>query len=688
MAHGKIGSDTASGDAADRVRELRDLIRHHDYRYYVLDGPEISDTEYDRLFRQLEDLEAAHPELVTPDSPTQRVGGKPLDKFGQITHAVPMLSLSNVFDEQELREFDERVRKGLETADLASYTVEPKIDGVAVGLVYENGLLNSGSTRGDGYTGEDVSLNIKTIKAIPLRLETKGLLAGVSLLDVRGEIYMARADFDQLNRFRDEEGLAAFANPRNAAAGSLRQLDPRETARRPLKFFAHGLGRVEGGSVDSHWDLLQALRALGLPVALDQCALCHGIEQVIAHYSVLQARRDTLPYEIDGAVVKVNSLAAQDRLGVKTRSPRWAAAFKFEPLQAHTRILHIEVGVGRTGTLTPVAVMEPVSVGGVTVSRATLHNQDEIDRKDIREGDTVVIQRAGDVIPEVVGVIVDLRPADSRRYELPDKCPVCGSHAVRPEGQAARRCVNASCPARLKETIRHFASRSAMDVDGLGTKLVEQMVDKDLIKNPADLYSLNVDSVARLERMAGKSASNLIEALERSKQPQAGRFLFSLGIPLVGEHVAGLLMGAFRDIETLSAKTFDDLVKIHGVGPEVAQSVVDFFGEPRNVDMVRRLFAAGVAPIPLDRGAASVESAMFGKAVVFTGTISMPRAEAKKLVESAGGKVTGSVSRATDYVVAGEDPGSKLEKARALGVTVISEDEFKALVGKLPNAGA
>ncbi len=681
MTHGNLGSDTVSGDAADRIRELRDLIRHHELCYYVLDRPEITDTEYDRLFRQLEELETAHPELVTPDSPTQRVGGRPLDKFGQITHAIPMLSLSNVFDEQELREFDERVRKGLQPIDRIPYVVEPKVDGVAVGLVYENGLLSSGSTRGDGYTGEDVSLNIRTIKAIPLRLESKGLLGSVSLLDVRGEIYMTRADFDALNRFRDEEGLASFANPRNAAAGSLRQLDPRETARRPLKFFAHGLGRAEGASPDTHWDVLQALQALGLPVAREQCALCDDIEQVIAHYTRLQTCREKLPYEIDGAVVKVNSLAAQVRLGVKTRSPRWAAAFKFEPLQASTKILRIEVGVGRTGTLTPVAVMEPVAVGGVTVSRATLHNQDEIDRKDIREGDTVVIQRAGDVIPEVVGVITDLRPTDSRPYTLPELCPVCGSHAVRPEGQAAKRCVNASCPARLKETIRHFASRNAMDIEGLGAKLVEQMVDRGLITNPADLYSLDADTVARLERMAKKSAANLIDALERSKRPHADRFLFSLGIPLVGEHVAGLLMHGFHDVETLAVKTFDDLVKLHGVGPEVAQSVVDFFGEPRNMDMVRRLSSAGVDPIPLEQRSATVESPMAGKTVVFTGTISMPRAEAKKLAESAGAKVTGSVSRSTDYVVAGEDPGSKLDKARELGVTVLSEDEFKALVG-------
>ncbi len=681
MTQKKSASGPASQDAAERIGELRDLIRFHAVRYYVLDSPEITDADYDRLFRELEDLEASNPGLITPDSPTQRVGGTPLDKFGQIKHAVPMLSLTNVFDEAELRDFDERVRKALKTAGPVRYVVEPKVDGVAVGLMYENGALTSGATRGDGYTGEDISLNVRTIKAIPLRLVSKGTLGNASLLDVRGEIYMNRADFGELNRTRDEEGLPPFANPRNAAAGSLRQLDPGETAKRPLKFLAHSFGRVEGASPDSHWEVLESMRVLGLPVALERCALCVGIEEAVEHYRVLAMDRDIFPFEIDGSVVKVDSFAAQAALGVKTRSPRWAVAFKFEPLQATTRILKIEVGVGRTGTLTPVAVMEPVSVGGVTVSRATLHNQDEIDRKDVREGDTVVIQRAGDVIPEVVQVIADLRPPEAVPYLLPDHCPVCGSGAIRPRGQAAKKCVNASCPARLKETIRHFASRNAMDIEGLGSKIIEQLVDRGLVANPADLYVLNVVSISSLERMANKSAANLVQALENSKDPSVDRFLFGLGVPLVGEHVAGLLMREFGDVEALARKRFDDLVKVHGIGPEVAQSISAFFGEERNTEMIHRLFAAGVHPVPLEARLTTGAAPLAGKTVVFTGTISMPRSEAKKLVEDAGGKVSGSVSRKTDYVVAGEDPGSKLDKAHALGVSVLTEEEFVGIVG-------
>ncbi len=421
-------------------------------------------------------------------------------------------------------------------------------------LVYENGILVSGSTRGDGFTGEDVTANIRTIRAIPLKLAMNGNSSAIGLIDVRGEIFMNRADFDELNRSRDEAGLPAFANPRNAAAGSVRQLDPRVTARRPLRFAAHGVGRFEGPMPETHMELLHTLRDFGLPANLDNTRLCGDIHAVLAHYHELHRIRERLPYEIDGAVVKVNSFEAQSRLGVKTRAPRWAVAFKFEPLQATTRILRIEIGVGRTGTLTPVAVMEPVNVGGVKVSRATLHNQDEIDRKDIREGDTVVIQRAGDVIPEVVEVVKELRPADSVPYAIPDRCPVCDSAAVRLEGQAAKRCVNVSCPARLKETVRHFASRNAMDVEGLGVKLVEQLVDRGLVSNPADLYSLDKDALASLERMAEKSASNILDALDRSRTVAADRFLFSLGIPLVGEHVARLLVEAFGDIHSLSRK--------------------------------------------------------------------------------------------------------------------------------------
>jgi DNA ligase (NAD+) len=664
----------------EEISTLREEIRHHEHQYYVLDSPEISDSQYDRLFRRLQEIEGAFPALVSPDSPTQRVGGLPLEKFGEVPHAMPMLSLSNVFAISELVEFDARVKRILGMSGNVRYVTEPKLDGVAIELVYANRILVSASTRGDGYIGEDVTANVRTIRAVPLKLAGEGSFKDVPLIDVRGEIFMQRADFDELNRARDEAGLPAFANPRNASAGSIRQLDPRVTAQRPLRFAAHGVGRFEGTLPETHMELLEALKSMGLPANLDNTRLCQGIEEVLAHYRTLQRVRQGLPYEIDGAVVKVDFLAFQASLGVKTRSPRWAVAFKFEPIQAFTRILKIEIGVGRTGTLTPVAVMQPVSVGGVTVSRATLHNQDEIDRKDVREGDTVLIQRAGDVIPEVVEVVKDRRPSDSQPYTIPDTCPVCESAAVRLQGQVAKRCVNASCPARLKETVRHFASRTAMDIEGLGAKLVEQLVDRGMVRNPADLYALDAASLASLERMADKSASNLVTAMERSKDVSADRFLYSLGIPLVGEHVARVLLEAVGDLEALARKAVSELQQVKGIGPEVAQSVVAFFREPHNRDMVARLLAAGVKPRPLQILKA-VSSPLSGQTVVFTGALRMPRAEARRLVESAGGKVTGSVSRNTTYVVAGDEPGSKLDRARELGVQMLTEDEFRERLG-------
>ena len=663
------------------IAELRERIRYHDHLYYVLDSPEISDAEYDRLFRRLEELEHAYPSLLSPDSPTQRVGGKPLEKFGQVPHALLMLSLSNVFEEPELIDFDSRVKRTLGVSSVR-YVTEPKLDGVAVELVYQDGMLVSGSTRGDGYTGEDVTANVKTIRAIPLRLVPDATLSRSSVLDVRGEIFMFRADFDALNRMQDEAGLPAFANPRNAAAGAIRQLDPRITARRPLRFKAHGVGRLEGPFIlQTHIEILEAMREAGLPTNLDNTLLCENIEMVLDHYRTLQRIREELPYEIDGAVVKVNSLDQQSGLGLKTRSPRWAVAYKFEPIQARTKILRIELGVGRSGALTPVAVMEPVRVGGVTVSRATLHNQDEIDRKDVRERDTVVIQRAGDVIPEVVEVVKELRPADSVPYTIPDTCPVCGSTAVRIRGEAAKRCTNVSCHARVKETIRHFASRNAMDVEGLGTKLIEQLVDRGLVKNPADLYALDQATLASLERMADKSASNIVDALDRSKTVTADRFLYSLGIPLVGEHGARLLLQAFGDLDTLAGKNADELQEIRGIGPEVAQSVVAFFNEYRNREMIARLQEAGVIPLSVETPAGRPDSPFSGKTVVLTGTLSIPRAEAKELIEAAGGKVSGSVSRKTDYVVAGDDPGSKFDRAMELGIEVLNETQFREKLG-------
>ncbi|AFM25553.1 NAD-dependent DNA ligase LigA [Desulfomonile tiedjei] len=666
-----------SQDIIDEVEALRKTIRDHDFNYYVLDSPEITDAEYDKLFRRLQDLETQYPELITPDSPTQRVGGKPLEKFGQVRHAIPMVSLSNIFDESELLEFDVRTKRSLGTGNELSYVVEPKLDGVAVELIYENGFLSTAATRGDGFTGEDVTANVRTIKWIPLKLQTR---ASDALLEVRGEILMNRADFDRLNEKREKRGFATFANPRNAAAGSIRQLDPRITASRNLRFIAHGVGRIEGSIPETQYGILEKLQSLGLPVNMGLTRLCENIQQVLEHYRYLRENRDTLPYEIDGAVLKINSLDEQAILGMTARSPRWAVAFKFQPLRTSTQILRIEVGVGRTGTLTPVAIMEPVSVGGVTVSRASLHNQDEVDRKDVREGDMVVIQRAGDVIPEVVEVLKDLRPADSRPYTIPDNCPVCGSSAVRLPGQAAKRCVNATCPARLKETIRHFASRNAMDIEGLGVKLIEQLVDLGHVKNPADLYYLSKETIKSLERMADKSASNIVASIERSKTVTSDRFLYSLGLPLVGEHVAKILMTAFPDVATLSEQDTTALQQIHGIGPEVAQSVVSYLREPHNRDMIHRLLSAGVNPEPLARPSDKIQTVLTGKTVVFTGTLSLPRSEAKKLVETAGGTVSGSVSRKTDYVVAGDEAGSKLDKARGLGVTVLSEDEFRSLV--------
>ena len=668
-------------EAARDVEDLRNQIRHHDHLYYVLDSPEITDAQYDVLFKRLEELEQRHPELVSSDSPTQRVGGKPLEKFGQCQHSVPMLSLSNIFHDAELADFDLRVRKALGIDGVVSYVVEPKLDGVAIELVYRDSILVSGSTRGDGYVGEDVSANIRTIKAIPLRLRSSGFFSGVPLIELRGEIFMHRSDFDLLNRERDELGLPPFANPRNAAAGSIRQLDPKMAALRPLKFLSHSAGRIEGPVPPTQMDFLEAMHHLGLPTNLDNTRVCYGTESVRKHYYTLREIRQELPYEIDGAVVKVNSMNHQKLLGIKTRSPRWAVAFKFEPIQAITKIIGIEIGVGRTGSMTPVAIMEPVNVAGVRVSRATLHNQDEIDRKDIREGDTVVIQRAGDVIPEVVRVLPHLRPADSRPYQIPDRCPVCNSHAVRIHGQVVKRCVNASCPARLKETIRHFASRNAMDIDGLGTKLIEQLVERRLIKDPSDLYALDLTTLASLNRMAERSGSNILESIERSKIVPADRFLYSLGIPLVGEYIARVLMQAFGDVDTIMEKNSSQLQEIYGIGPEVAQSVETFFGEPRNRVMIERLCGAGLRPVGFEAVSSTSLTPLSGKTVVFTGTISMPRTEAKLAVEAAGGKVGASVTTKTDYVVTGAEPGSKLDKALKIGVQILSEEEFRVLAG-------
>lgn len=666
-------------EAKERMEELRKALHYHNYRYYVLDSPEISDAQYDAMFRELEELERLYPQWVTPDSPTQRVGAPPLEKFATVEHAQPMLSLANAFTDQEARDFDDRVRRFLRLTKPIEYVVEPKMDGVAVELVYLQGVLHTGSTRGDGIRGEDVTLNIRTIKSIPLRL-LEGSPQAVRVperLDVRGEVYMSLEDFKALNQRRSQAGEPLFANPRNAAAGSLRQLDSSITAQRPLDMFAYGVGEVRGASFETHWEVLQGLKALGLKVN-PLVYLCRGIDEAIERYHQLLEIRHELPYEADGAVFKVNSLALQRSLGEISRSPRWAIAFKFPSTQETTVVRKIQVQVGRTGVLTPVAILEPVRVGGVQVSRATLHNQDEVERKDVREGDTVLVQRAGDVIPEILEVLLERRLPGARPFQMPQHCPVCGSMVQRLEGEAAHRCMGISCPAKLKESILHFASKRAMEIDGLGEKLVNQLVDKGLVNSVDELYCLTHEQLASLERMAEKSASNLLGAIQRSKEIPLERFYYALGIRHVGEHLARVLAKHYPDPKELMEANQEELTNIKDVGPKVAQSIFSFFREPQNRKVVEKLLGLGVKPLAQQ---ASIASPLEGKTVVFTGALSsMTRSEAQSLVERLGGKASSSVSSKTDLVVAGPGAGSKLQEAIKLGVRVISEEEFLEMV--------
>jgi len=665
-------------DVKKRIEELREQIHYHNYRYYVLDDPEISDAEYDRLMRELIALEKEHPELITPDSPTQRVGAPPLEAFETVEHTLPMLSLDNALDETEMRDFDQRVKKALGTTADIEYVCEPKLDGLAVELVYINGIFTVGSTRGDGYTGENVTQNLKTIKSIPLKLFNQhGNIP--ERLEVRGEVILGNKEFEQLNREREENGEPTFANPRNAAAGSLRQLDSSVTASRPLDMFCYGLGQVIGVSFRTHLESLEMLKKWGLKVN-PHIRKCLGVEEVLQYHQDMADMRENLPYEIDGVVVKVNDFTLQERLGVRTRSPRWAIAYKFPARQEVTQILDIIAQVGRTGTLTPVAIMKPVNVGGVEVSRATLHNQDEIDRKDVRIGDWVVVQRAGDVIPEVVKVIKSRRTGKEKPYKLPDRCPVCGSKTVRPEGEVAVRCINLACPAQVKERIYHFASKRAMDIDGHRKKLVDQLVDKGLVKDVSDIYFLTKEQLAGLERMADKSAENLLAAIEESRHRPLDRFVYALGIRFVGEHIARVLVKAFGSLENLSRASKEQLMEIHEIGPQVAESVVDFFSREENLRVIQRLKEGGVEIEPAREETQS--NILEGKTFVFTGALqSFTRQEAQRLVEELGGHAASSVSKKTDYVVVGEAPGSKADRARELGVTIITEDEFKKLVG-------
>ena len=674
----KLHEDAAN--VADEAAHLRAEIERHNRLYYVLDGPEISDAEYDALFRRLQELEATHPSLATADSPTQRVGAPPAERFAKVRHSEPMLSLQNAMAEEEVLEFDRRVKRALRSEAPITYVAEPKLDGVAIELVYERGRLTVGSTRGDGTTGEDVTANLKTIKSIPLTLVADAGAPPIpERLEVRGEVIYSKAGFQRLNAERAEAGEPLFANPRNAAAGSLRQLDSRITARRPLDVFCHGVGVIVPAAGDgrptpsTHFEFLRTLARWGLKVnPLNR--LCAGVDEALAHYRELAETREQLAYEIDGVVLKVDDWALQACLGQVSRSPRWAVAYKFKAQQATTVVEDIVPSVGRLGTVTPIAVLRPVAVGGVTVRNASLHNMDEIERKDIRVGDTILLERAGDVIPYVVRV-VEPRAGRRPKFRMPTTCPVpgCGGHVVREEGEVAYRCINAACPAQLKSRIRHFASRNALDIDGLGEKLVDQLVATGLVRDFADLYRLDAAQLAELERMAEKSAANIVAQLEGSKRPPLERFLYALGIRHVGDHLARVLAEEFRDVGRLMAVSEEDLLAVHGIGPEVAAAVHSFFAEPANRKVVQHLLDAGVTP----HAPAIVTGPLAGRSFVLTGSLdSLTRGEAERRIVAAGGKVASGVSKQTGYVVAGDDPGSKLAKARKLGTPILDEAAF------------
>ena len=654
---------------AAQAEKLRDEIDRANYCYYVLDQPEISDAEYDRLMRRLEALEREHPELATPDSPTQRVGAAPSEKFGVVVHRRPMMSLGNAMDAEEMREFDKRVKRLLKSDADVEYVAEIKLDGLGIELVYEDGRLSVGSTRGDGINGEDVTRNIRTIKSVPLRLRRSGHGAIPRLLEVRGEVIIPRTGFARLNQERDEAGEPVFANPRNAAAGSLRQLDPKITASRPLDVFLYAPGVIEGVTFKSQWEFLQAIKALGLRVN-PLSRVCKGIDAILEYWNEITEKRRALDYEADGVVAKVNSYALQEQLGEVSRSPRWAIAYKFKAQQAETVLEKIDVQVGRIGSLTPVGKLRPVQLAGVTISNTSLHNLDEIRRKDIRERDTVLIERAGDVIPYVIRVTREAHPR-ARAFEMPTHCPECGAAIVHEEGEVGYFCVNANCPARMRESIRHFASKGCLDIEGLGDKLVAQLVEKGLVKELDDLFGLSREQLAGLDRMADKSAHNVLEAIAAARKTSLDRFINGLGIRHVGEHTARQLALKFKTMDALAAASEDDLLGVRDIGNEVAHSIREYFDEPRNLKTVKRLIKIlEVEPPTQIEGRGAVRDKTF----VLTGTLeSMTREEAERKIMAAGGRVTSSVSRKTDFVVAGAEPGSKLKKANDLGVRVLDE---------------
>jgi len=673
-------AETAPKEVRERVEELRRQINHHNYRYYVLDSPEISDGEYDRLFRELQELEQQYAGLVTRDSPTQRIGASPLDEFESVRHRVPMLSLGNAFDEDELRAFDERVKRHLGVAqeEPIDYLADLKVDGLAVSLTYEDGVLTRGATRGDGAAGEDVTLNIRTIRAIPLRML---LDDPASLVEVRGEVYLDRREFERINREREHNGEPLFANPRNAAAGSVRQLDSRITAGRRLDIIVYGVGELEGTSFEHHSELLGYLEAAGFR-ASPQRRVCRGIDEAAEFCRRWQGEHSELSYGSDGVVLKANSLALQRDLGQVSRSPRWAVAYKFPPEEQTTVVKDIMVSVGRTGTLTPVAVMAPVAVSGSTVQMATLHNEDEVARKDVRVGDTVVIRKAGDVIPEVVSVVTSKRTGAEREFVMPERCPVCGADAIRPEGEAVRRCTGIACPAQVNGRIEHFFSRDALDADGVGPKIVAQLTARNLVRDPADMYFLTKDDLLKLDRMGDKLAQNILGAVAATKNPPLARLIFALGIRHVGGHVAEVLAQRFGSFDALAGAGQEELAETLEVGPVIAESVAVFFRQKQTKELLAKLKRAGVSP-QADQAAPSAESPFAGKTVVFTGTLGMPRSEAERIVKAQGGSAASSVSKKTDYVVVGESPGSKGDDAERLAVPVLTEEEFRRMAGQI-----
>lgn len=662
-------------EAEKRIEYLREHIHYNNYRYYVLNDPIISDAEYDELMKELIKLEGQYPELITPDSPTQRVGAKPLEEFSKVRHLVPMISLADAFNEGELREFDARIKRMLNINRDIEYCVEPKMDGLSSSLLYENGILIRGATRGDGIEGEEITQNLKTIKAVQIKLiESKYGLP--KLLEARGEVYMNKKDFKELNAEREKKGDQLFANPRNAAAGSIRQLDSKITAERKLNIYFWGIGVIEGVNLKKQSEILDALTSWGFRVN-PLVKVCVGIEEISDYYNEILAKRDSLEYEIDGLVVKVNSLDLQNKLGFTARAPRWAIAYKFPASQCSTKINDITVQVGRTGIITPVAILEPIYLAGVTVSRATLHNMDEIERKDIRIGDYVLVERAGDVIPAVIKPIKERRSGSEKKFLMPSKCPVCKADVIK-DG-AVHRCTNISCPAQIKEAILHFVSRPAMNIDGLGEKIVEQLLKNKIIQDIADIYYIKKEQLIELERFADKSASNIIDAIEKSKDATLEKFIYALGIRQVGQHMAKVLAKHFGSLNKIINAKEEELLEIKEVGPETTESLVAFFKEKRNRELIEKLLKAGIR-IKQKETKEELEK-LQGTIFVFTGSLkTMTRDQAKEIVEKLGGRASSSVSKNITYVVAGEEAGSKLEKAKALGIKIINEEEFLNII--------